>query len=479
MAAAYTDLFTEVGDPGTATTLSSPGYTSGVSTTITVGSTSGWPTATGVIFVIDEVSTVDGVEVRTDGTYNEYSGTVTNGTLISNVTWERGDGNRNYPAGATTRVYIGLANEWGNRMAQGMVVAHAQDGKLAATGGSLTSPKIITALNDTNDNELLKVTATGSAVNELTLANAATGGRPVLSGTGGDTNISPHMAGKGSGKAHVDGFMEIAFDFVASGGVWSGDSYASTLNASMTAMVCYINGRRISIAAVTARAFTASKDVYIDVLDNADGTGTLVYTEVTNNAASPALAANSLRIGIIVTGASAIASVASINQGQETKLLPIASSTPYAVTDSLGNLICPRDPNRKTLGYKQNIAGNQDTSGSTNTQITGLICPTILPTLRKVKVTLFVPYVFPQTAFDNYFFTIWSGSVGGTQLQEYSSTHLSTGGTRTGGVIVVYKGTFSGATTFYASFKNTNTGSAATRMVTSATSPAFLEAELA
>ena len=177
----------------------------------------------------------------------------------------------------------------------------------------------------------------------------------------------------------------LIFDHVASGGVWSGDAYASTRNASMTAMVCYINGLPITIAAVTARSFTASKDTYIDILSNGDNTGTLVYTEVANNAASPALAANSIRIGIIVTGASNIASVASINQGQEEKVLPIASSIPYAVTDSLGNLICPRDPARKVLGYRRTTI----TQGSITTiaDSTYLQVPVIVPTGRKIKIT--------------------------------------------------------------------------------------------
>lgn len=64
---------------------------------------------------------------------------------------------------------------------------------------SMTSPKVITGINDTNGNELLKVTATASAVNELTLANAATGGNPVLSATGGDTNIGITLTPKGTG----------------------------------------------------------------------------------------------------------------------------------------------------------------------------------------------------------------------------------------------------------------------------------------
>jgi hypothetical protein len=73
-------------------------------------------------------------------------------------------------------------------------------GTLTATGTiSLTSPKIVTQINDTNGNELLKVTATASAVNEVTLANAATGGNPVLSATGGDTNIGITLTPKGTG----------------------------------------------------------------------------------------------------------------------------------------------------------------------------------------------------------------------------------------------------------------------------------------
>ena len=73
-------------------------------------------------------------------------------------------------------------------------------GTFTATGTtSLTSPKIVTQISDTNGNELLKVTATASAINELTLANAAAGSNPVLSATGGDTNIGITLTSKGTG----------------------------------------------------------------------------------------------------------------------------------------------------------------------------------------------------------------------------------------------------------------------------------------
>ena len=47
--------------------------------------------------------------------------------------------------------------------------------------------------------ELLKFVETGSAVNEFTITNAATGNNPVLSATGDDTNIGLEFTAKGSG----------------------------------------------------------------------------------------------------------------------------------------------------------------------------------------------------------------------------------------------------------------------------------------
>lgn len=175
---------------------------------------------------------------------------------------------------------------------------------------------------------------------------------------------------------------ETSFDYVASGCVWSGDAYGSTRNASMTAGAVYIGGKRVAVSLVTARSFTASKDTYIDV----DNAGTITYNEVNNNAASPALAANSIRLGIIVTDGTDIQDAGSVNQGQESKVLPIASSIAYSVTDSLGNLICPRDPNRRILGYRQYTSNVTTTSASLG-DITGLSLNVIVPEGRKVRVS--------------------------------------------------------------------------------------------
>lgn len=209
---------------------------------------------------------------------------------------------------------------------------------------------------------------------------------------------------------------EKTFDYIASGCVWTADAAGSTLLATMSPGVVYLAGKRLTVSAVTSRAFTASRDVYVDFSDNGNGTALLTYTDNTLNAASPALAAGSLRNGIVVTGAGSIAASTSINQGQENRVLPIASSIPYAVTDSLGNLICPRDPNRKTLGYRQ-ILSNFATTSTTAVQVTGLTCPVIVPTGRKVKITTKAFGTQQSTNTSGTTLSVWEGVVAsGTQL---------------------------------------------------------------
>lgn len=127
MAAAATDYFQKVA-MSTATTLSSPGYTTGA-TSINVGSTSNWPTDTGITFAIDEI---DSAGLRVSGSYNVFRGTVNTATQITNITYVGGDANRNYSAGATTRVYILVSYAQMNRMIDGLLVAHDQDGTLKA-----------------------------------------------------------------------------------------------------------------------------------------------------------------------------------------------------------------------------------------------------------------------------------------------------------------------------------------------------------
>jgi hypothetical protein len=71
-------------------------------------------------------------------------------------------------------------------------------GTQTLTNKTLTSPVIGTKISDTNGNELVNLTATSSAVNEFTIANAGTGAGPTLSATG-ETNVDININPKGSG----------------------------------------------------------------------------------------------------------------------------------------------------------------------------------------------------------------------------------------------------------------------------------------
>jgi hypothetical protein len=66
------------------------------------------------------------------------------------------------------------------------------------TTPTLTSP-IINEIDDSNGNEQIIFTATASAVNEVTVANAATGNDPTFTASGSDTNIGLDFIPKGTG----------------------------------------------------------------------------------------------------------------------------------------------------------------------------------------------------------------------------------------------------------------------------------------
>lgn len=67
------------------------------------------------------------------------------------------------------------------------------------TNKTLTTPRIGTSILDTNGNELFLLTATGSAVNEFTITNAATGNSPILETTGTDANVGMIVRTKNTG----------------------------------------------------------------------------------------------------------------------------------------------------------------------------------------------------------------------------------------------------------------------------------------
>jgi len=115
------------------------------------------------------------------------------------------------------------------------------------TNKTLTAPKIGTSILDTNGNELALLTATGSAINEVTLANAAAGNDPSFSATGGDTNIGLELKTKGSGviKAEDSGGNVSAVQIAGKETMWvpAAAMLAPTTNAADAAQVETTAGR--------------------------------------------------------------------------------------------------------------------------------------------------------------------------------------------------------------------------------------------
>ena len=153
------------------------------------------------------------------------------------------------------------------------------------TNKTLTSPKIGTKISDASGNELLNLTATTSAVNELTLANAATANGPTLSATGGDTNIDINITPKGTGsvkmsKIDIDGGnidgTAIATSNITVGSGKTLDVSAGTLTTSSTQKKAIVEGAasNVDIGAYSLTAKTLVSDVAV-------GTAPLTVTSTT------------------------------------------------------------------------------------------------------------------------------------------------------------------------------------------------------
>jgi len=129
MSASSLDKFKYVGKPGTATTLSAPGHTIG-GTSITVASTTNWPTGSGVTFAIDSVTVAGDSSTQVAGTYTTWNGVVTSATTIGSMTLadDSPNSDQNYSAGSLTRVYITISAEHTNNIIDGILVEHNQDG---------------------------------------------------------------------------------------------------------------------------------------------------------------------------------------------------------------------------------------------------------------------------------------------------------------------------------------------------------------
>lgn len=149
MSAAITDLLTQVGQPGTVTSMASPGKALGAAS-INVGSTANWPTGTAVFFAMRQVDptqvSLTNPSGLVAGTYTEWKGIVASGTIINNLTLQFGT-DQVYPAGSNTQVFVVVSAARENSIVTWGVAQHNQDGShhdittnaITATNGIFTN----------------------------------------------------------------------------------------------------------------------------------------------------------------------------------------------------------------------------------------------------------------------------------------------------------------------------------------------------
>lgn len=200
-------------------------------------------------------------------------------------------------------------------------------------------------------------------------------------------------------------------DFVVSGGTVA---QSAGLVGTFSNITFYLNGQRYSGTSIANKTYTASKDTYVDITAVSGGAVSVTYTEVTNGAAAPSLAANYLRIAKVVTNGSAITSVVQSHK------------------DSLGNLIYPEmagtkrtDANgwvvyncgkyreyRKRVTFSQTIAGLAIlTTSSSN-----------LPVGVATIGDTYVSYQVVVQSNAGVLLVVWEGSSGSTSLQFTTAT---------------------------------------------------------
>lgn len=162
-------------------TTTTAGSVSSGAATVTLNSVAGYTNGEPVVLVIDPT---DASKKQT------FTGIVdTAGVQITDVVWTAGT-NQTHALGATVVDYATATHI--SMMSKGIKVNHTQKGNHKT-------------LTDDNGNEWIKQTSTASAVNEVTIANAATGTGPTISATGGDNNVDLNLTAKGTGQIKYAG----------------------------------------------------------------------------------------------------------------------------------------------------------------------------------------------------------------------------------------------------------------------------------
>ena len=176
------------------------------------------------------------------------------------------------------------------------------------TNKTLTAPKFADGgfIADANGNEVIKITTTASAVNELTVTGGASSSPVTLSATGDDTHINLVLTPKGTGTVNISASnLNYAGTAVTATGaelnIIDGDTSAtSTTVADADRVVFNDNGTMVQVAVTDLAAYF---DDEITAMPNLVSTGALDSGSITSG------------FGTINTGSSAITTTGLISGG--------------------------------------------------------------------------------------------------------------------------------------------------------------------
>ena len=154
------------------------------------------------------------------------------------------------------------------------------------TNKTLTAAKIVDGgfLADANGNELIKMQTTSSAVNELEVTNAATGGAVVIGTSGGDSNVDLTLTPKGTGEVNI-----------ATGNL----NYSGTAVTATGAELNYLDTGAAVGTVVASKAVTVDSDKDASGFRNVTLTETLTSANLTIDSSTFVVKGSTNRIGIL------------------------------------------------------------------------------------------------------------------------------------------------------------------------------------